>query len=92
MKKTLPNSELDTVISYMTISAGYYFNVILPYKDGVAFMAALEKAESINQYHGKDLKFADDRQDVTTNIVFQKDYREAKMLKLLGVQDEEVSS
>jgi hypothetical protein len=89
MKKTLPNSELDNVVSYMTINMGYYFNIVLPYKDGLAFMASLEKAEAIEQYHGQNLKFADKLENVITNIVSQKDYREAKMFKLLGVQDEE---
>jgi len=89
MKKTLPNSELDNVVSYMTITLGYDFNIILPYKDGVALLASLEKAEAIKQYYNGNLTFVDDRRDVTTNTVSQKNYREAKMFKLLGVQDEE---
>lgn len=89
MKKTLSNSELDSVVSYMTDSLGYDFNVILPYKDGVAMLAALEKAEPIQQYYHGKLVFNDGRRDITTNIVHQKEYREAKMIKLLGVQDDE---
>jgi len=89
MAKTPTNSELDVVVSYMTISLGYYFNIILPYKDGVALLAALEKAEPIERHSGgSTVVFTDDKPDVVIHTVTQKEYREQKMIKLLGVQDD----
>ena len=80
MKKTLPNSELDNVVTYMTLGIGYDFDIVLPYKEGVALLATLERAEKIERYYERDgLKFQDKSRDIVINSVTQKDYREAKI-------------
>jgi hypothetical protein len=93
MAKTITNAEIDTVVSYMTISFDYSFNIILPYKDGVALLACLERAEAIDKkYSGTPIKFIDKVPELDVCTISQKEYREQKMIKLLGVHDDEPKS
>ena len=81
-------AEIDSVVSYMAISFGYDYNIVLPYKDGVALLTSLEKAESIDRYYsGSKVIFNDTSRQVEICVISQKDYREQKMAKLLGVPD-----
>lgn len=89
-KRTIPDKELDTVVNYMVLKLGYNFNIILPYKDGIAFLAAMEKAEAIEKYYnGSGMKMSKNPQQVDSYTVSQKDYRIAKMNLLLGMDEKE---
>lgn len=90
-KKTIPLAELDNVTNYMAINLGYDLSICLPYKYGTAFIAALEHAEKADlKGYGNDktLIFKPGAIDITTSIISQKVYRNAKMNMLLGVDDE----
>lgn len=89
-KKSIPNAELDNVKNYIAINIAYDFCISLPYKEGVAFMAALEHAEKIkmNGYGKKEITFLPDAITVETVVFSQKQYREGKMDLLLGVEND----
>ena len=84
----ITNKELDTVVNYMVVSFGYDYNLVLPYKDGIALLASIEKAEPIERYYaGNKVVFNDKSKEIEIHTISQKDYREQKMAKLLGVPD-----
>lgn len=88
-RKTIPDKELDTVVNYVVVGFDWGMNYILPYKEGMAVMAALEHAERVKKYYAHEkLQFVDEKVEFNISIISQKEYREQKMKKLLGVDDE----
>lgn len=89
-KRKISNAELDNVKNYLAIELSYNNSMILPYKDGIALMAALENAERVTMpsYNQPHIKFNAERFEIKTEIVSQAFYREQKMAHLLGVTDE----
>ena len=87
MKPVKPTiKEIDTVVNYMVIGLAYNMSVCLPYADGVAFLAAMEKAECVNTYYSHEkLQFNNIAIEINYKIVTQKEYREQKMNQLLGI-------
>ena len=81
--------ELDTVINYMVIKFTYGAVMCLPYAQGAAIIAAMEKAEKVEQSYGQPLKFTSEQIQIEHYALPQKDYREAKMRLLLGVDPED---
>ena len=51
-KAALALTKKGATESYMQINFGYDAKIVLPYKDGVAIMAAMEKAEHLNDSYG----------------------------------------
>jgi hypothetical protein len=93
-KRKISNTELDNVKNYLSIEVAYNFSIILPYKEGIAFLAALENVERVSMPHyGQSrIKFNIERFEIKTEIVSQAFYREQKMNHLLGVTDEQYNS
>lgn len=89
-KRKISNAELDNVKNYLAIELSYNTSLILPYRDGIALMAALENAERVimPSYGQANIKFNAERFEIKTEIVSQAFYREQKMVHLLGVTDE----
>lgn len=89
-KRKISNAELDNVKNYLAIELAYNMSIILPYKEGIAVMAALENAEKVSMpsYGQPNIKFNTDRFEVKTEIISQAFYREQKMNHLLGATDE----
>lgn len=85
-RRKISKEELDNVTNYLAISIDWSNNIILPYKDGMAFLAALEKAERIKKYYSHEkLQFSQERLEITTTIITQAEYREQKMSHLLEI-------
>jgi len=89
-KRKISNAELDNVKNYLAINISYDLSICLPYKDGMAFLSALENAEKItmDRYGSKAIKFERGNLELHQAIISQTEYREQKMLMLLGVTDE----
>jgi hypothetical protein len=89
-KRKISNAELDNVKNYLAIELTYNMSIILPYKEGIAVLAALENAEKVSMpsYGSPNIKFTSERFEIKTEIVTQAFYREQKMKALLGVTDE----
>jgi hypothetical protein len=88
--RQISNEELDNVKNYLAVSVAYDLAICLPYKDGIAFMAALEKAEVIlmDRYGNKSITFKVTSLELHSSIVSQKEYRTQKMKQLLGADDD----
>ncbi len=92
-KRNISQKEIDHVEQYMAVELTYSKSLIMPYTDGIKFLAALEQAEliesSIHEIANGNLKFHM-KNSVTFDIatVPQRDYREAKMDLLLGLEPE----
>lgn len=89
-KRKISNAELDNVKQYLSIEIGYNLSIILPFKEGMAFLSSLENAEKVTMpsYGQPTIKFNTERFEIKTEIVSQAFYREQKMNHLLGVTDE----
>jgi hypothetical protein len=89
-KRKISNAELDNVKNYLAIEISYGTSLLMPYKEGIAFMASLENAEKVTMpsYGQPNIKFNTERFELKTEIVTQAFYREQKMNHLLGVDNE----
>lgn len=89
-KRKVSNAELDNIKNYLVVNIAYDLSICLPYKDGIAFIAALENAEMVtmDRYGNKPLTFKLGSIEIHSFIVTQHEYREQKMNHLLGVTDE----
>lgn len=89
-KRKIDNAELDNVKNYLAINISYDLCLCLPYKEGAAFIAAMEHAEAIkmDRYGRNDITFNTKPIEITSSIITQAHYRERKMAALLGADDE----
>ena len=74
-KKKVPATESN----YMLIELDWREEVVLPYEDGLAFLKALQHAESL-----KDGKITPYRHNIRSTILSNADYQRHKMAHLLG--------
>ena len=89
-KKEPTNEELNNVVNYLSIKWDWNRNLILPYEDGIKYLSALEKAEMIeipNWDQPDKIKFIS-MPTISTKIISQKEYREAKIKALFGEDNE----
>ena len=64
--------------------------ICLPYAEGVALLKALEHAERTAYYSDNDgVEFKTEALAMDFHIIKQKEYREKKMMMLLGVDADE---
>jgi hypothetical protein len=71
---------------YMIISAdiSYSKKLILPYKDGLSFLAALDKAELYRESYGKETTITDvERKDIEITTIGFQEYAETKLKSIL---------
>jgi hypothetical protein len=78
------------VSNYLYISLGYSCKIILPYKEGIAFIAALQSAEQMADNYSKPNigPFALDSLNIT--VLSAHNYRLYKMAGLLDLSFDEV--
>lgn len=75
--------------NYMMISLSYDKKLILPFKEGLAFMAALNLAEQFDDPYGKAHRIVPlDRSAITTTILSGVEYEQYKIAALMGVSIE----
>ena len=77
--------------NYLVIDIYYNHKIILPFKEGIAFLACLEKAEAINEEYSKPAIITSfNRDHLKTSIMSGEDYINHKVAALLNVSLEEV--
>lgn len=79
--------------NYMTFELSYDKKIVLPYRDGIAFLGALNTAESLKEPYGGDqhriTEF--DRQSIVVKVLSHDEYIRIKIAALLGIKPEEVN-
>lgn len=77
--------------NFMAIKLGYDHTLLLPYKDGVAFMNSLSSAERLIDAYGKPARIQEYNRDaISFTIMSGIDYERHKIAALLNVTLEEV--
>lgn len=77
--------------NYMAIEMAYDRKVILPYKDGVAFMTALNSAEEFKESYNEQSRIIEfSRDSIKVSLMSHAEYIRIKIAALLGVKPDEV--
>lgn len=77
--------------NYLVIDIYYHEKIILPYKDGIAFLATLANAESYKDEYNKPSAITSFNKDLLkTSIISGEDYINIKIANLLNVSLDEV--
>ena len=72
--------------NFMVINLNYDFSLVLPHKDGLAFLAALASAEQMDDtYSSKKEILPLNRSKITTTQMSWQDYERTKVAQLLGI-------
>ena len=72
--------------NYMIIETSYNSKLLLPYKDGMSFMAALVNAEEYKESYGENTKILPMNKGVlTTSLLSREDYELIKVAALLNM-------
>jgi hypothetical protein len=75
----------------MAIKLDYSKRLILPYKDGLAFLSALNNAEKLSSEYGSSPRIeAIDREFIEFTVMSHEEYEQIKIANLLQVTLEEV--
>ena len=77
--------------NHMLIKMSYGVQLVFPYKDGVAFMAALQNAESLEEpYNGQHRIIGFDRSAIETRVLSHDEYVRIKIADLLKLSPGEI--
>ncbi len=77
--------------NFMVIKLDYSKRLILPYKDGLAFLSALNNAEKLIFEYGSTTRIeAIDREFIESTVMSHEEYEQIKIANLLQVTLEEV--
>lgn len=80
IKKEVPHDN------YMLVTFGYNAAIILPYKDGMAFMAALKNAEMLStEYNKQHCIVPLQTESIKAEVFSRKQYERYKLAGLLGL-------
>jgi hypothetical protein len=79
--------------NYMAIKLSYECKMVLPYKDGVAFIQALNSAETLKEPYSEQHRITPfDRSSIEVTLLSNEEYVRIKVAALLGVKPSEVPS
>jgi len=88
--KKAQNTEMRG--NFMLIKLSYDVTVCVPYKDGVAFMAALEKAENYHDRYSEPKRISEFKKEaVETKVLSAQEYLRIKIAGLLNVKPEDLA-
>lgn len=77
--------------NFLLIEISYDKKLILPYQEGIAFMAALENAEQFIDTYSKPKAITGlDRDQLKTSIMSYSEYEQVKIAALLNISIEDV--
>jgi len=77
--------DMKSSEGFMVITVSYDKDLVLPYRDGLAFMTAIINAEQLSgNYNDKRIKDFDN-DTITARIMSYKDYERRKIAALLNV-------
>ena len=77
--------------NFMLIEISYDRKLVLPYQEGIAFMASLENAEQLIDSYSKPKGITGiDRDQIKTSLMSYAEFEQVKIAALLNVSIEEV--
>ena len=79
--------------NFMVIEASYNNKIILPYKDGVVFLTALNNAETLVESYGDKTRISGFGRDaITSRIMSHEEYEQIKISNLLNISVDDVKA
>jgi len=83
------NKKIESNFMVITLNVRYDDSLILPYKEGVAVIAALENAKVLHQGYGEESKIIDVKNsDIKTSSIGAQEYGEALLRATLLAEGE----
>jgi hypothetical protein len=77
----------------MVLQLSYNNKLVLPYTDGIAFLASLANAEQINEPYNEQHSISEFKRDsISFSVMPHTEYIRFKIAALLGVKPEEVEA
>lgn len=77
--------------NYLCIKTDYSTKIILPYKEGLAFMSALENAEQFTEKYQEPHRIVPfNKETLTVTLMSGEEYEQYKIAALLNVDIEDV--
>ena len=83
--KKIQASKKELKTPYLMVSFGYDRNYIFPYKEGLAFVAALENAEQVNEVYNKPSSIGELTSSIQVTPFSQSEYMAYKISNLLQI-------
>ena len=83
--KQIQASKKEVKPHYLLISFGYDRNYVFPYKDGLAFLAAMENAEQVNEAYNKPSSIGELTSSIQVTPFSQSEYMAYKLSNLLQI-------
>ena len=72
--------------NFMVIHLAYDFSIVLPHKDGIAFISAMANAEQMDpSYSSRKQILPLDRTKITASQMSYQEYERCKVAQLLGI-------
>lgn len=90
LKKIYGKQQKD---NFILIEIDYQKNILLPYEDGLKFLACLKNAEILHENYSKPKTIGPlDSSNFKTRILSRKEYEDIKVASLLGITVEELNA
>jgi hypothetical protein len=77
--------------NFMLISFGYDMKIVLPHKEGMAFITSLQNAEQLEDpYSGQHRITGLDRSRLSIHIMSHDEYERIKIAAILGINPKDI--
>ena len=83
--KKIQASKKESKPSYLMVSFGYDRNYVFPFKEGLAFVSALENAEQVNEVYNKPSSIGELTSSIQVTPFSQSEYMAYKISNLLQI-------
>ena len=83
--KKIQASKKEVKTPYLMVSFGYDRNYVFPFKEGLAFVSALENAEQVNEAYNKPSSIGELTSSIQVTPFSQAEYMAYKISNLLQI-------
>ena len=83
--KQIQASKKEAKPPYLLVSFGYDRNYVFPYKEGLAFLAAMESAEELKETYNKPSNIGELTSSIQVSPFAQTEYMSYKLSNLLQI-------
>lgn len=87
--KQIQASKKEAKPPYLLVSFGYDRNYVFPYKEGLAFLAAMESAEELKETYNKPSNIGELTSSIQVSPFSQTEYMSYKLSNLLQISLED---
>ena len=87
--KQIQASKKEAKPPYLLVSFGYDRNYVFPYKEGLAFLAAMESAEELKENYNKPSNIGELTSSIQVSPFTQTEYMSYKLSNLLQISLED---